>query len=177
MPVHALGSDRPHVPASAWIAPGAQVAGRVFLGEEVGIWFNALARGDVDEIRIGRESNIQDGCILHVDSGDPLRIGERVTVGHRAILHGCSVEDDVLIGMGAIVLNRARVGRGSIVAAGALVLEGQIIPPFSLVAGLPALVKRSLPEDETLSRLRASAAHYVELQRRYRAELKEGGNG
>lgn len=172
MPFYRLGGHRPVCPRSCWLAPGAQVAGRVTLGERVGLWFGAIARGDVDAIAIGDDTNVQDGSVLHVDAGFPLRIGARVTVGHAAILHGCTVEDDVLIGMGATVLNGAVIGRGSLIAAGALVREGQEVPPFSLVAGLPAAVKRSLPEEATLAAHRASARHYAENAARFRDELE-----
>lgn len=171
MPIYRLGDEEPRVPSSCWIAPGAQVAGRVSLGEGVSIWFNAVVRGDVDAIFIGDGSNIQDGCVCHVDPGSPLVIGERVIVGHQALLHGCTIENEVLIGMGATVLNRARIGRGSIVAAGALVKEDQVIPPFSLVAGLPAVVKRELDEEEILAELRFAAELYdLELER-YRHQM------
>ena len=161
----------PALAATAWLAPGARVIGRVALGERASVWFNAVLRGDLDSIAIGAETNIQDGSVLHVDAGFPLHIGERVTVGHGAILHGCTVEDEVLIGMGATVLNGALVGRGSLVAAGALVREGMQIPPFSLVAGVPAQIKRSLPEAETLAAHGASARHYAEGAARYREQL------
>jgi carbonic anhydrase/acetyltransferase-like protein (isoleucine patch superfamily) len=165
---------RPQVPSSCWIAPGARVAGRVALGERCGVWFGAVIRGDCEPIAIGAETNIQDNAVLHVDPGRPLVVGERVTVGHGAILHGCTIEDEVLIGMGAMVLNGARVGRGSLVAAGALVREDSEIPPFSLVAGVPAAVKRRLPEEATLAAHRASAAGYVERAAQYRADLEAG---
>jgi carbonic anhydrase/acetyltransferase-like protein (isoleucine patch superfamily) len=165
------GDFTPELAADVWLAPGARVIGRVALGAGASVWFNAVLRGDVDRIAIGAATNIQDGSVLHVDAGFPLAIGERVTVGHGAILHGCTIEDEALIGMGATVLNGARVGRGSLVAAGALVREGMQIPPFSLVAGVPAQIKRSLPETETLSAHRASAAHYAAGAARYRREL------
>ncbi len=172
MPIHRLDECRPDLPDSCWVAPGAQLAGRVFLGEQVSVWFNAVIRADLAEIRIDEGSNVQDGCVLHVDEGYPLLLGARVTVGHAAILHGCTIEDDVLIGMGATILNGARVGRGSIVAAAALVREGMEIPPFSLVAGLPAIVKRTLPEEETLAAHRTAARHYAENALRYSRGLE-----
>ncbi len=172
MPIYTLDEDRPELPDSCWIAPDARLTGKVTLGERVSVWFNAVIRGDLEEIRIGEESNVQDGCILHVDHDFPLHVGARVIVGHGAILHGCSVEDDVLIGMGSTVLNGAQVGRGSVVAAGALVRAGMIIPPFSLVAGLPAVIKRALPEEETLAAHRASARHYVDNAVRYARGLE-----
>lgn len=172
MPLYRLGDENPVCPASCWIAPGARVMGRVELGESVGVWFNAVIRGDLAPIAVGEGSNIQDGAVLHVDEDFPLTVGARVTVGHGAILHGCTVEDDVLVGMGATILNGAVVGTGSLVAAGSLVREGQVIPPFSLVAGLPATVKRPLPEAEALATHRAAAGQYAEGARRYRLDLE-----
>jgi carbonic anhydrase/acetyltransferase-like protein (isoleucine patch superfamily) len=138
----------PSVPASAHLAPGARVIGNVVLGEKVGVWFNAVLRGDSDAIVIGDGSNIQDNVSGHADPGSPLRVGRNVSVGHNAVIHGCTIGDDCLIGMGAIVMNGAVVGTGSLVAAGAVVLEGQQIPAGSLVAGVPAKVRRPLTEDE-----------------------------
>jgi carbonic anhydrase/acetyltransferase-like protein (isoleucine patch superfamily) len=156
----------PSVPASAYLAPGARVIGNVVLGENVGIWFNAVLRGDSDAIVIGDGSNIQDNASGHGDPGSPLRVGRNVSVGHNAVIHGCTIEDDCLIGMGAIVMNGAVVGTGSLVAAGALVLEGQQIPAGSLVAGAPAKVRRALTDDEkhdivrNAANYRARIAHY-----------------
>jgi carbonic anhydrase/acetyltransferase-like protein (isoleucine patch superfamily) len=138
----------PSVPASAYLAPGARVIGNVVLGEKVGVWFNVVLRGDSDAIVIGDGSNIQDNVSGHGDPGSPLRVGRNVSVGHNAVIHGCTIGDDCLIGMGAIVMNGAVVGAGSLVAAGAVVLEGQQIPAGSLVAGVPAKVRRPLTEDE-----------------------------
>lgn len=132
---------------SAWIAPNATVLGDVTLGEESSIWFNCVVRGDIAPIRIGRQSNVQDGCILHVGATHPCLLGDRVSLGHGAIVHGATVEDDCLIGMRATVLNGAVVGRGSIVGAGAVVPENMVIPPNSLVLGVPAkVVKQVTPE-------------------------------
>ena len=173
MAVYEVKDWKPVLGEGAWIAPGADVVGRVVLGKGVNIWFGAVIRGDADTVAIGRDTNIQDGTVCHVDDGFPLKVGERCTVRHRAVLHGCTLEDDVLVGMGAVVLNGARVGRGSLIAAGALVREGADIPPFSLVAGLPAVVKRGLPEDETLAERRGSALHYIEAADLYRLEARE----
>ena len=173
MAVYRVSDRQPDLAPGCWVAPGARVMGRVSAADGVGVWFNAVIRGDMADISIGAGSNIQDACVLHVDDGFPLRVGERVTVGHGATLHGCTIEDDVLIGMNATVLNGARVGRGSLIAAGALVREGQSIPPFSLVAGLPATVKRDLPEEETLRRHGDSASHYRREAARYGRELEE----
>lgn len=138
----------PSVPASTYLAPGARVIGNVTLGENVGVWFNAVLRGDSDAIVIGDGSNIQDNASGHGDPGSPLTVGRNVSVGHNAVIHGCTIEDDCLIGMGAIVMNGAVVGTGSLVAAGAIVLEGQQIPAGSLVAGVPAKVRRALTDAE-----------------------------
>ncbi|MCE9548442.1 MAG: gamma carbonic anhydrase family protein [Planctomycetia bacterium] len=156
---------------TAFIAPGTVVLGDVTVGEQSSVWFLAVLRGDVAPIQIGRRTNIQDGAILHADAGFPCVLGDDVTVGHRAIVHGCRVEDRVLIGMGAVVMNGAVVGHDSIVAVGAVVLEGMQIPPGSLVAGVPARIKRKL-EDKDRERIAHAAAHYVENARRYQGETK-----
>ena len=156
---------------SAWIAPGAVVVGDVTLGENSSVWFQAVLRGDTDPIRVGRRTNIQDGCILHADPGFPCQLGDGVTLGHRAIVHGAIVEDDVLIGMGAIVMNGARIGAGSIVGVGAVVTEGTIVPAGSLVLGLPGKVRRELTSEE-IARNRRTAQIYVDRSREYRAEAE-----
>ncbi len=152
----------------AYIAPGAWVMGDVTLGPEASVWYACVLRGDMDRIVIGASSNIQDGSIVHVDAGLPALIGARVGVGHRAILHGCAVEDDCLIGMGSILLNGVRIGTGSVVAAGAVVREGMVVPPGSLVVGVPARVVR--PVDEALkTRIKETWQHYVGEAARHRA--------
>jgi carbonic anhydrase/acetyltransferase-like protein (isoleucine patch superfamily) len=168
MPIYALDDLIPQTPGEGrfWIAPDAQVVGHVILAEDVGIWFGAAIRGDNEPIRIGARSNIQEGAVLHSDMGFPLTIGADVTIGHRAILHGCTIGDGALIGMGATVMNGARIGAGSIIGAGALVTEGKEIPEGSLVMGAPAKVIRAL-DAETRQRLLGSAAHYVENSRRF----------
>jgi len=168
MPLYALDDLIPETPGEGrfWVAPDAQVVGHVILAEDVGIWFGAAIRGDNEPIRIGARSNIQEGAVLHSDMGFPLTIGADVTVGHRAILHGCTIGDGALIGMGATVMNGARIGAGSIIGAGALVTEGKEIPEGSLVMGSPAKVIRAL-DAETRQRLLGSAAHYVENARRF----------
>jgi len=173
VPVYSLRDQAPSLAEDVWVAPGARVAGRVSLGRGVSVWFNAVIRGDLAPIRVGEETNLQDGVVLHVDIDTPLLIGRRCIVGHGAILHGCTLEDDVLVGMGAVILNRARIGRGSLVAAGALVREGAVIPPFSLVAGLPATIKRRLPEEETLRELHRNVARYREAARNYALHSRE----
>ena len=160
----ALGDARPAVDDTAWVAPGATLIGAVTLGPGASVWYAAVLRGDGDTITIGARTNIQDGCVLHADPGIPLTLGEGITVGHRAVLHGCTVGDDTLIGMGAVVLNHAQVGPRCLVAAGAVVSEGAEIPAQSLVAGVPAKVRRPLRDDE-VERLRANAAGYERLTR------------
>jgi len=153
---------------TAFIAPGAVVLGDVTLGAHASVWYNAVLRGDMAAIVIGESSNLQDGTIVHVDERLPARIGARVGVGHRAILHGCTVEDDCLIGMGSVLLNGVHIGKGSVVAAGAVVPEGARIPPGSLVVGVPARVTR--PVDDALrQRIRDTWEHYVAEAQRHRA--------
>jgi carbonic anhydrase/acetyltransferase-like protein (isoleucine patch superfamily) len=160
----------PKVAASAYIDPSAQVIGDVEVGENSSIWPNATVRGDVNSIRIGNESNVQDNSCLHVEHDVyPLMIGNRVTVGHSVVLHGCVVEDDCLIGIGAIVLNGAKIGAGSVVAAGALVPERMEVPPGSMVMGMPAKVKREITEQEK-ERFRENAQNYVRYRQTYREE-------
>ena len=153
---------------SAWIAPGAVVTGDVELGPRASVWFNTVIRGDTAPISIGGETNVQDNSTVHVDAGFPAVIGARVTVGHRAIVHGCVVEDDCLIGMGSVLLNGVHIGTGSVVAAGAVVPEGARVPPGSLVVGVPARVTR--PVDDALrERIRDTWEHYVAEAQRHRA--------
>jgi carbonic anhydrase/acetyltransferase-like protein (isoleucine patch superfamily) len=152
--------------ATAYIAPGAIVIGDVTIGAESSLWFGVVARGDTAAIVIGQQTNIQDGCILHVDRGQPCILGARVSLGHGAIVHGATVEDDVLIGIRATVLNGARIGRGSLIAAGALVAPGTIIPPNSLVMGVPGKVVRSTGESEE-TRIRGTAERYSAYARMY----------
>lgn len=160
----------PRISASAYIDPSAQVIGKVEVGDRSSIWPNVTARGDVHTITIGNDSNIQDNSCLHCDAPlYPLVIGDRVTVGHMVMLHGCTIEDDCLIGIGAVVLNGARIGTGSVIAAGAVVPEGAQIPPGSMVMGVPGKVKRALTEEER-ERFRQNALHYVEAARVYREE-------
>jgi carbonic anhydrase/acetyltransferase-like protein (isoleucine patch superfamily) len=135
-------------PGKFWVAPTANVIGRVHLAESVSVWFGATIRGDNDVIRIGRRTNVQENAILHVDPGFPLEIGEDVTIGHMAMLHGCTVESRALIGIGAIVLNGARIGEGAMIGAGALVPPGKVIPPNSVVMGSPGKVVREIKEEE-----------------------------
>jgi carbonic anhydrase/acetyltransferase-like protein (isoleucine patch superfamily) len=160
---------------SAFVHPDAFVYGNVTLGPRVSVWPTAVLRGDTAPIVVGEDSNIQDGTILHVDPGLPCAIGARVAVGHRAIIHGATVEDDCLIAMGAILLNRVHVGAGSIVGAGALCPEGMKIPPGSLVVGLPGKIVREVTDAER-ARIRRTVESYLQLQQRHRAgEFPAGG--
>jgi carbonic anhydrase/acetyltransferase-like protein (isoleucine patch superfamily) len=158
------------IDASVYIAPGAVVLGDVTLGANSSVWYNAVVRGDMAPISIGSQTNIQDLSMLHVDEGIPCVVGNRVGVGHRAILHGCTVEDDSLIGMGALLLNRVRIGTGSVVGAGSLLTEGTQIPPNSVVLGVPARVVRQV-DDKLRERIRETWEHYVEQARRHAAGM------
>lgn len=173
MPVYSLADIAPVLPEPGrfWIAPDAHVIGRVRLGADVGIWFGAVLRGDNELIDIGAGTNIQEGAVLHTDKGAPLSVGEGCTIGHRAILHGCTVGDNSLIGMGATVLNNARIGSNCVVGANALVTEGKGFPDNSLIVGAPARAIRVLDE-AAIERLRWSARHYVENWRRFTKEMK-----
>jgi len=156
------------VDPTAFIAPGAVVLGNVTIAARASVWFATVIRGDSAAIVIGEETNVQDGCVLHADPGFPCVLGKRVTLGHGAIVHGATVEDDVLIGMRAVVMNGARVGSGSIVGVGAVVTEGTEIPPGSIVLGQPAKVKRPA-EPRDAERIRHAAAHYVGAAKAYLA--------
>jgi carbonic anhydrase/acetyltransferase-like protein (isoleucine patch superfamily) len=172
MPLYALDDARPQIAEGACcIAPGAHVIGRVTLGPEVGVWFGAVLRGDNEPIAVGRGSNVQEGALFHVDPGFPLTVGEDCTIGHHAILHGCTVGDGALIGMGATVLNGARIGAGCLVGAGALVTEGKEFPDGMLIVGAPARAVRPLDE-AARARLRDTAAHYVRRWRQYATGLR-----
>ncbi len=162
-----IDGQSPQVAASAWIAPTATLIGDVIVEEDASIWYGVVVRADVARITIGPRSNIQDNTVCHADPGSPLTVGADVTVGHAAILHGCTIEDGALIGMGSTVLNQAVVGAGSLVGANSLVTEGAVIPPGSLAAGAPAVVRRPLREAET-ARILGSAAHYADNARRHR---------
>ncbi len=176
MPIYELDGQAPDLPEPGrfWVAPDAHVIGRVRLGADVGVWFGAVLRGDGEPLEVGERSNIQEGAMLHADPGFPLAIGPDVTVGHHAILHGCTVGAGALIGMGATVLNGARIGAGCIVGANALVTEGKEFPDNSLVVGAPAKAVRTL-DGAAAEKLRASALHYVANWRRFAAGLKRIG--
>ena len=158
----------PRIPSSAFVADSADIIGDVELGENSSVWFASVLRGDIEPIRLGANSNIQDGSIVHTMLGSPTTVGNWVTVGHRAVLHGCAVEDHCLIGMGAVLLNNVKVGEGSIIAAGALVVEDTVIPPHSLYMGFPARFKRQLTESDRPF-IDMHASHYLEYKEVYLA--------
>jgi carbonic anhydrase/acetyltransferase-like protein (isoleucine patch superfamily) len=164
-----IGGKAPKVSAEAFVAPTASVIGDVTLEAGASVWYGAVVRGDVERISVGAQSNIQDNCTLHADPGFPVTIGARVSVGHNAVVHGATVEDDCLVGMGATVLNGAVIGAGSLVAAQALVPQGMQVPPGSLVAGVPAKVKRELTEEERQG-VTLNGTMYAELAKAHRDE-------
>ena len=166
----------PVVHEHAFVAAGAVIVGDVRLAAGSSVWYNAVLRAEAEPIVVGEDANLQDTVVCHVDAGFPLTIGRGVSVGHRAVLHGCTVEDDCLIGMGSVVLNGAHIGAGSLVAAGAVVPEGAVIPPRSLVAGVPGKVRRDI-DDAGLDRIRANADVYVDLARRHREATGGAGRG
>ncbi|MFE9408813.1 gamma carbonic anhydrase family protein [Streptomyces sp. NPDC006704] len=166
--VRTVGGKSPEIAPTAFTAPTSVVLGEVTLAEGASVWYHAVLRADCGPIVVGAGSNIQDNCTVHVDPGFPVTVGARVTVGHNTVLHGCTVEDDVLVGMGATVLNGARIGAGSLVAAHALVPQGMNVPPGSLVAGVPAKVRRAL-SDEEREGIKVNALMYVGLAEDHRA--------
>lgn len=173
--IWSLDGIAPQIDTQAWVAPDAQVMGRVVIGAGASVWFGAVLRGDTEVIELGQGSNVQDLCVLHTDPGHPLVIGADCTIGHRAILHGCRIGDGALIGMGATVLNGAVIGSGALIGAGALIPEGKVIPDGALVMGAPGRVVRMLDAD-ALAGLRASAARYRANAARFRAGLSPVGD-
>jgi carbonic anhydrase/acetyltransferase-like protein (isoleucine patch superfamily) len=173
MPIYAIGDMMPELPDidQIWIAPDAHVIGRVRLGRDVGVWFGAVLRGDNELVDIGQGTNVQEGAMLHTDPGFPLTIGAGVTIGHHAIVHGCTIGHNSLIGMGATILNGAKIGANCLVGANALVTEGKGFPDGSLIVGTPAKVVRELGP-EALEGLRTSAANYVRNAGRFRSGLR-----
>lgn len=163
-------SDNVSIHETAFVAPNATVLGNVTVEAEASIWFGAVVRAEMDTVTIGARSNVQDGAIVHVDEGYPVRIGRNVTVGHRAVVHGATVEDDCIVGIGAILLNGSRIGRGSIVGAGALVPENKEFPPHSVLMGVPAKVIKTLSPEQA-ARVAAGADHYVEYGAAYARHL------
>ena len=174
MAIYELDGKAPQLGKGAWVADSAQVIGTVELGDNASVWFGVVIRGDTEKIRIGRNSNIQDGSVLHADFGVPLLIGDNVSVGHQVMLHGCTIGDGSLIGIQAVVLNNAKIGRNSIVGAGSVVTEGKEFPDNSLIFGSPARLVRTL--DEAGQQMMAHIVeHYVENAERYRNGLKKIG--
>jgi len=171
MAVYQLGDKSPQVHPTAWVAPNAQVMGEVEIHAQASVWYSSVLRGDADRIVVGEGSNIQDGSVLHADYGTPLVIGRNVTVGHMVQLHGCTVEDGSLIGIGAVVLNRARIGKNCLVGARALVTEDKSFPDGSLIMGTPAKVVRPLTEAE-IEGLQKSAADYRDNALRHAQQLQ-----
>ena len=171
MSIYQYGAWRPEIAVDAYVAPGAHVMGRVRLLPRSSVWFSAVLRGDNEPIEIGEESNVQDGAVLHTDPGFPLAVGPRVTIGHQAMLHGCTIGEGSLIGIGAVVLNGAQIGRNCLVGAGALVTEGKVFPDGVLILGTPGRVARELTP-EAIAALQHNAQHYVERAQRFALDLQ-----
>lgn len=175
MATYSLGAVTPQLPDGDeyWIAPNAAVIGRVVLRKNASVWFGATLRGDNDPIVLGENSNVQDGSVLHTDLGSPLTIGDNVTVGHMVMLHGCTIGDNSLVGIGSIILNGAKIGKNCLIGANCLITEGKEIPDHSLVMGAPGKVVREVSETQ-VAMLKAGALHYVENWKRYRREMRNG---
>ncbi|MBS0292482.1 MAG: gamma carbonic anhydrase family protein [Proteobacteria bacterium] len=172
MAIYELDGVAPDVAGTAWVADSAQVMGKVVLREDASVWFGTVVRGDTECITIGAGTNVQDASVLHADFGQPLVIGERVTVGHKVMLHGCTIGDESLIGIGAVVLNGAKIGRNCLVGAGSLVTEGKEFPDGSMILGSPARVVRQLTPEQ-IEGLRQSAHNYMANARRFKAGLRK----
>jgi len=172
--IYRLGDSAPHIPESAYVAPGATVIGRVTLGEHASVWPGAVIRGDDDTIAIGDNTNVQDGAVLHVDPGCPMSVGANVTIGHQAMLHGCTIGEGTLVGIQAIVYNKAVIGKDCLIAAGAVVTEGKVFPDRSLIVGVPAKLQRQLT-DEDLAGLRANVTAYVQRGILFKTALEQIG--
>lgn len=171
MSLYALGDTHPQIADDAWVAPGCFVVGKVDIGARASVWFGSTLRGDNELIAVGRGSNIQENCVLHTDMGFPLTIGAGCTIGHKAMLHGCTIGDNSLIGMGATVLNGAVIGANCLIGAGALITEGKVIPDGSLVMGAPGKIVREL-DANAINGLKMSALHYQENAARFMQELR-----
>lgn len=169
--LYTLGEKQVQQHATAFVAPGSHVIGDVVLEEQSSIWFNAVIRGDNERITIGAQSNVQDGSILHTDMGYPLTIGRGVTIGHKVMLHGCTIGDFSLVGINAVILNGAKIGKHCVIGANALITEGKDIPDYSVVMGSPGKIVKEVPEKQR-AMLEASAAHYVENAQRYLRDLR-----
>lgn len=172
MTLYALGDDAPQLHEYTWVAPDANLIGKVVMEAGSSVWFGTTIRADHEEIRIGAGSNVQENCVFHIDAGYPLRIGAGCTIGHKVMLHGCTIGDNSLVGMGATVLNGARIGNNCLIGAGALITENKVIPDNSLVMGVPGKVVREL-DAAAIDGLRASAAHYQKNMRRFKLELRD----
>jgi carbonic anhydrase/acetyltransferase-like protein (isoleucine patch superfamily) len=171
--IYSLGEDKVQVAQGVFVAPGAQVIGKVVMQQNSSVWFNAVVRGDCDVITIGENSNIQDGSVLHTDFGVPLTIGKGVTIGHKVMLHGCEIGDYSLIGINSVVLNGAKIGKYCVIGANSLITENMQIPDGSLVMGSPAKIIKPIPEQQQ-KMLEQSAQHYVDNAKRFLSQLKEG---
>jgi len=174
MTIYALGEHRPQLDDDCWVAPDANLVGQVFVAQGASVWFGVTIRAEHDEVRIGTGSNVQDNSVLHVDPGYALTIGENCTIGHKAMLHGCTIGDNTLIGMGATILNGAKIGKNCLIGAGALITENKEIPDNSLVMGAPGKVVREL-DAKNADRIRQSALNYQENMRRFRDTMKVVG--
>jgi carbonic anhydrase/acetyltransferase-like protein (isoleucine patch superfamily) len=172
MTLYALGTDSPTLDADTWVAPDANLIGKVVLEVGASVWFGTTIRADHEEIRVGAGSNVQENCVFHVDDGYPLTIGRDCTIGHKVMLHGCTIGNTSLIGMGATVLNGARIGNNCLIGAGALITENKVIPDNSLVMGVPGKIVREL-NATAIAGLKASARHYQNNMRRFRGELRQ----
>ncbi|WP_299965944.1 gamma carbonic anhydrase family protein [uncultured Roseobacter sp.] len=171
MTLYTLGQHAPQCHEDTWVAPDANLVGQVVLEAGASVWFGTTIRADHEEIRVGAGSNVQENCVFHIDAGFPLTIGRDCTIGHKVMLHGCTIGDNSLIGMGATVLNGAKIGKNCLIGAGALITENKVIPDGSLVMGMPGKVVRTL-DARAIEGLRASAQHYQDNMRRFRAELR-----
>lgn len=174
MTIYALGDHRPAIHETAWVAPDANVIGQVTLGQGVSVWFGSTLRGDNEPIVLGQGTNAQENCVFHTDPGFPVTVGSNCTIGHKALIHGCSIGDETMVGMGATILNGARIGRNCLIGACALVTEGKEIPDGSLVLGTPGRVVRQLDE-EAIEGLRSAAARYQERAAAYRDIMRVTG--
>ena len=171
MTIYALGEDAPQIHDDTWVAPDANLIGKVVMEAGSSVWFGCTIRADHEEIRVGEGSNVQEDCVMHVDAGYPLTIGKECTIGHKVMLHGCTIGDGTLVGMGATVLNGARIGKNCLIGAGALVTENKEIPDNSLVMGSPGKVVREISEDHA-QRMRLGALHYQDNMRKFRDQMK-----
>lgn len=174
MAIYQLGADAPQIDATAWVAESANLIGKVTIGADATVWYGVTIRGDNERIRIGASSNVQENTVMHTDMGFPLDIGENVSIGHMAMLHGCTIGDGTLVGIQAVIMNGARIGKGCLVGAGALVTEGKEFPDYSLIIGSPAKAVRTLAEAD-IARLADIAEGYVQRGKTYRSELTKIG--